>query len=114
MQPALGASEPLAYVIGGEGLPKMIPESEYRAAGIEPPFELLPTLDDLERALGRRHRITMLTRFSWRLYSQPSSPRAEGVCAATTKGAALQFFSDADPYLRSSCNFIDAAVTIQY
>jgi hypothetical protein len=50
MQPALGASEPMAYVVGGEDLPKMIPESEYRAAGIEPPFEMLPTLDDIERA----------------------------------------------------------------
>jgi hypothetical protein len=50
MQPALGASEPMAYVVGGEGLPKMIPESEYRSAGYEPPFETLPTLDELERA----------------------------------------------------------------
>jgi hypothetical protein len=28
----------------------MIPESEYRAAGYEPPFETLPTLDGVERA----------------------------------------------------------------
>jgi hypothetical protein len=33
-----------------KALPKMIPESEYRAAGYEPPFEMLPTLDDVERA----------------------------------------------------------------
>jgi hypothetical protein len=50
MQPALDASEPMAYVVGGEGLPKMIPESEYRAVGYEPPFEMLPTLDDIECA----------------------------------------------------------------
>jgi hypothetical protein len=50
MQPALDASEPLAYVVGSEGLSKMIPESEYRAAGIEPLFETLPTLDEFERA----------------------------------------------------------------
>jgi hypothetical protein len=45
----MDASEPLAYIVGGEGLPKMIPESEYRAAGYEPPFEILPTLDEFER-----------------------------------------------------------------
>ena len=28
----------------------MIPEGEYRAAGINPPFELLPTLDEYEAA----------------------------------------------------------------
>ena len=28
MLPAMDASEALAYVVGGEGLPKMIPESE--------------------------------------------------------------------------------------
>jgi hypothetical protein len=50
MQPALGAGEPMAHVVGGEGLPKMIPENEYRAAGIQPPFETLPTLDEFERA----------------------------------------------------------------
>ena len=50
MQSALGASEPMAYVVGGEGLPKMIPESEYRTAGYEPPFDTLPTLDQFERA----------------------------------------------------------------
>jgi hypothetical protein len=50
VQPALCASEPMAYVVGGEGLPKMIPESEYRAAGYEPPFETLPMLDGVERA----------------------------------------------------------------
>jgi hypothetical protein len=44
MQPALCASEPMAYVVGGEGLPKMIAESEYRAAGYEPPFETLRCL----------------------------------------------------------------------
>jgi hypothetical protein len=41
VQPALCAGEPMAYVVGGEGLPKMIPESEYRAAGYEPPFETM-------------------------------------------------------------------------
>jgi hypothetical protein len=50
MQPALGASEPMAYVVGGESLPKMIPEREYRAAGHEPPFEMMPKLDEFEAA----------------------------------------------------------------
>jgi hypothetical protein len=46
----LGVSEPTAYVVVGDWLPRMIPESEYRAAGYEPPFETLPTLDGVERA----------------------------------------------------------------
>jgi hypothetical protein len=50
MQPALGTSEPAAYVVVGDGLPKVIPESEYRAAGYEPPFGTLPMLDGVERA----------------------------------------------------------------
>jgi putative SOS response-associated peptidase YedK len=50
MVAAVDAGEALAYVVGGEGLPKMIPESEYRAADIEPPFETLPTLDEYEAA----------------------------------------------------------------
>jgi hypothetical protein len=50
MMPAIPPGEELAYVVGGEGLPKMIPESEYRAAGYEPPFDTLPTLDQFERA----------------------------------------------------------------
>ena len=35
----------MAYLAGGDDLPKMIPESEYRAASYEPPFEMLPTLE---------------------------------------------------------------------
>jgi hypothetical protein len=50
MSPAIEPGEALAYIVGGEGLPKMIPESEYREAGYEPPFETLPTLDEFERA----------------------------------------------------------------
>jgi hypothetical protein len=50
MMPAIPPGEALAYIVGGEDLPKMIPESEYRTAGYEPPFEMLPTLDDVERA----------------------------------------------------------------
>jgi hypothetical protein len=50
MMPAIPPGEELAYIVGGEDLPKMIPESEYRAAGYEPPFDLLPTLEEFERA----------------------------------------------------------------
>jgi hypothetical protein len=50
MSPAIEPGEALAYVVGGAEGPKMIPESEYRAAGIEPPFETLPTLDEFEAA----------------------------------------------------------------
>jgi hypothetical protein len=50
MMPAIPPGEALAYIVGGEDLPKMIPESEYRASGYEPPFETLPTLDEFERA----------------------------------------------------------------
>jgi hypothetical protein len=50
MVPAIEPGEALAYVLGGEDMPKMIPESEHRSAGYEPPFETLPTLDEFERA----------------------------------------------------------------
>jgi hypothetical protein len=50
MMPAIPPGEALAYIVGGEDLPKMIPGSEYRAAGYEPPFEMLPTLDEFEAA----------------------------------------------------------------
>jgi hypothetical protein len=50
MVPAINPSEALAYIVGDEDLPKMIPESEYRGAGYEPPFEMLPTLDEFEAA----------------------------------------------------------------
>jgi hypothetical protein len=46
----MDVGETLAFVVGGEGLPKMIRESEYRAAGYERPFEMLPTLDEFEAA----------------------------------------------------------------
>jgi hypothetical protein len=53
MMHAVNPGEAMAYIVGGEGLPKMIPESEYRAAGYEPPFEMLPTLDEYEAAVER-------------------------------------------------------------
>jgi hypothetical protein len=58
MSPAIRAGEALAYVVGGEGLPKMIPESEYRARGYEPPFEILPTLDEYEAAVELVDEVT--------------------------------------------------------
>jgi hypothetical protein len=50
MMPAIPPGKELAYIVGGEDLPKMISESEYRAAGYEPPFDLLPTPEEFERA----------------------------------------------------------------
>ena len=48
--------EGLAYVT--EGLGVMIPEREYRARGYEPPFDILPTLDEYEAAAERFDEVT--------------------------------------------------------
>jgi hypothetical protein len=50
-QPA-GDDEPVAYVVSGSTA-TFVTESEYRADGIEPPFEALPSQDQYEEALEK-------------------------------------------------------------
>jgi hypothetical protein len=50
-QPA-GDDEPVAYVVSGETA-TFITESEYRADGVEPPFETLPSQEEYEAAVEK-------------------------------------------------------------
>jgi hypothetical protein len=48
-QPAIGNDEAVAYVASGDAT-MFVTESEYRAEGLSPPFETLPTQDEYEAA----------------------------------------------------------------
>jgi hypothetical protein len=51
-QPAVGEDEAIAYVASG-GATTFVAESEYRAEGIRPPFETLPSQEEYEVAAER-------------------------------------------------------------
>jgi len=51
-QPAVGDDEAIAYVASG-GATTFVAESEYRAEGISPPFETLPSQEEYEAAAER-------------------------------------------------------------
>jgi hypothetical protein len=51
-QPAVGEDEAIAYVASG-GATMFVTESEYRAEGISPPFETLPSQEEYEAAAER-------------------------------------------------------------
>ena len=48
-QPAVGGDEAIAYV-AGDGATMFITESEYRAEGVSPPFDTLPSQEEYEAA----------------------------------------------------------------
>jgi hypothetical protein len=47
-----GDDEPVAYVVS-DGTATFMTESEYRAVGIDPPFESLPSQDEYEEAVEK-------------------------------------------------------------
>ena len=51
-QPAVGQDEAIAYVANG-GATMFVTETEYRAEGISPPFEALPSQEEYEAAAER-------------------------------------------------------------
>ena len=51
-QPAVGEDEAIAYVASG-GATTFVAESEYRAEGISPTFEALPSQEEYEAAAER-------------------------------------------------------------
>ena len=51
-QPPVGEDEAIAYV-ASDGATMFVTESEYRAEGISPPFETLPSQEDYEAAAER-------------------------------------------------------------
>jgi hypothetical protein len=53
-QPAVGEDEAIAYVASG-GATMFVAESEYRAEGISPPFEALPSREEYEAAAEREN-----------------------------------------------------------